>query len=108
MSEATTSPTTTTTTTVITPEDDDFLQFAAAAAAATPIPTTTNEYCDIPTDILEPFDTIQFQNTRVIQWMHDIPPRYGKPSDVLLLMTGSQLEQQGERDFCFVFFFGVV
>jgi hypothetical protein len=56
----------------------------------------TDEYCSLPTNILDTFETVKFQNTRAIEWMHSVPPRYGKPNDVLLLMAGDQTEQTGK------------
>jgi hypothetical protein len=53
-------------------------------------------YCSIPPDLIDGFDALPFRNTRAVRWMHYIPPRYGKPDDVLLLMTGTEEDQQGK------------
>jgi hypothetical protein len=53
--------------------------------------TTT---CSIPTEFLEDFDAPAFENTAAIRWMHDAPPRYGRSKDILLLMEGTEEEQQ--------------
>ncbi|KAG7337817.1 hypothetical protein IV203_015286 [Nitzschia inconspicua] len=68
---------------------DDFL-----SATTAPSNVATDEYCSIPTNILDDFETVSFQNTKAIRWMHDIPPRYGKPDDVLLLMAGDEEQQK--------------
>jgi hypothetical protein len=70
---------------------DDFLTSTTA-----PSNVVTDEYCSLPTSILNTFDTVSFQNTKVIVWMHDVPPRYGKPNDVLLFMAGDEQQQKGE------------
>jgi hypothetical protein len=50
--------------------------------------------CSIPTDLFEDFDAPAFKNTAAIQWMHDVPPRYGRSKDILLLMEGTEDEQE--------------
>jgi hypothetical protein len=68
---------------------DDFLTTAPSNVA-------TDEYCSLPTNLLNTFDTVSFQNTKAIVWMHEIPPRYGKPKDVLLYMAGNEQQQIGK------------
>lgn len=71
---------------------DDFL-----SATTAPSNIATDEFCSLPTNILNTFETVAFQNTHVIEWMHAIPPRYGKPNDVILLMAGDEEQQKGEQ-----------
>jgi hypothetical protein len=65
-------------------------------ATTAPSNVATDEYCSPPTNLLDNFDTVSFQNTKAIVWMHDIPPRYGKPNDVLLFMVGDEQQQKGK------------
>jgi hypothetical protein len=77
------------------PVTDDFL-FQTIA----PSVQTTDEFCQIPTTLLENFTTGEFQNTKAIQWMHEVPPRFGKPNSVLLYIAGNEEQQTGEWRRC--------
>lgn len=52
------------------------------------------EYCSIPTEVFEDFTAEEFSNTNIIEWMHSIPPRFGKTNDILNLMIGTEDQQQ--------------
>ena len=76
----------------IVPITDDFLfQTIPPSALA------TEEYCSIPTMLLNNFTTVAFENTKAIRWMHEVPPRYGKPNSVLLYITGTAEQQTGKK-----------
>lgn len=75
----------------IVPVTDDFL-FQTIA----PSVQATDEYCSIPTILLNNFTTVAFQNTKAIQWMHNVPPRFGKPNSVLMYIVGNEEQQTGE------------
>jgi hypothetical protein len=50
-------------------------------------------FCPIA-DILEkPYIRDAFRNTAAIEWMHDVPPRFGHTSDIELLIDGDSSEQ---------------
>ena len=57
--------------------------------------TDENEYCSIPTEIFGNFSAKGFQNTNIIKWMNSIPPRFGRTSDVLDLVIGTEQQQRG-------------
>jgi len=52
------------------------------------------EYCSIPTEIFQGFSAEEFRNTKIIEWMHSVPPRFGKTKDVLDLIIGTEQQQQ--------------
>ena len=49
--------------------------------------------CGIPEDLLEPIFPYTFQSSRAIDSAHRIPPRFGKSSDLVLAITGTEKEQ---------------
>jgi hypothetical protein len=54
-----------------------------------------DSFCSAPTEIFEDFTAEEFSNTRIIQWMHSIPPRFDHTKNVMNLMVGTDAQQQG-------------
>jgi hypothetical protein len=57
----------------------------------------TDDYtCEITTRLSEPSNNafVPFENTPVLQFVHDRSPRFGKSNDILLFLVGTEEEQQ--------------
>jgi hypothetical protein len=54
-----------------------------------------DSFCSVPEEFFDNFAAEEFSNTRIISWMHSIPPRFGHTKNVLDLMVGTEAQQQG-------------
>eukprot|EP00934_Nitzschia_sp_Nitz4_P007545 Nitzschia sp. Nitz4//scaffold1_size375055//99440//101442//NITZ4_000238-RA/size375055-augustus-gene-0.710-mRNA-1//-1//CDS//3329540931//7535//frame0 len=54
-----------------------------------------NYTCEIPNvELIEEYNATEFYNTRAIEWMHSVSPRFGHSKNILSLMEGSDTQQK--------------